>query len=242
MKFYFNLKKRHVFSIIGIVFFVGVVIAYNGNQPNVMGHTDGEIRLPALNQNLDAWSGSVESRLTNLAGSNFQIAPGSSVYAGTFTWSSTANPPNQINQNYLQTVIPKHYLNSIDNIRFVINDPNVAAGGAFFCQQGLNVICGQGNPASNSWTCTCSITVGSTTNPQNFNILTGAGSCTGNTNWITFSVQGGIGDIGDTGFSSVNVEFCHATGNFGEAVIDMYVTPYVMINSNGQRFGMPVSI
>lgn len=49
MEFRFNLKKRHVFAIMGMIFFVGMVIAYGSTQPpSVMGHTTGELFIQGL--------------------------------------------------------------------------------------------------------------------------------------------------------------------------------------------------
>ncbi len=49
MEFRFNLKKSHVFAIIGMIFFVGMVIAYGSTQPpSVMGHTTGELFIQGL--------------------------------------------------------------------------------------------------------------------------------------------------------------------------------------------------
>ncbi len=43
MKFTINIKKLHLFVILFVIFVVGFVIAYGGNQPIVMGHSGGEV-------------------------------------------------------------------------------------------------------------------------------------------------------------------------------------------------------
>lgn len=65
MKIEINIRKVHFIVIIALLGIGGFAIAYGGNQPNVMGHTDGEIRLPALNQNLDVWSGSINTQVVS---------------------------------------------------------------------------------------------------------------------------------------------------------------------------------
>lgn len=67
MEFRFNLKKRHVFSIIAMVILVGIVVAYGGSQPSTMGHSSGEVWLPNAGPSgatLDTWSSSMNT-ITN---------------------------------------------------------------------------------------------------------------------------------------------------------------------------------
>ncbi len=63
MKFYFDLNKKHVIALLGLIVLVGVVIAYGGNQPSVMGHTSGEINLVAIGNNLEAWANGANTAL-----------------------------------------------------------------------------------------------------------------------------------------------------------------------------------
>ncbi len=67
MEFRFNLKKSHVFAIIGMIFFVGSVIAYGTLQPSNMGHTDGEVEVTSVagNPTLRVWAGNVQTSITD---------------------------------------------------------------------------------------------------------------------------------------------------------------------------------
>ena len=44
------------------------------------------------------------------------------------------------------------------------------------------------------------------------------------------------------GFSTIDVEFCHAANNIGSGIIDVYVTPYVIRTNDGYRIGAPATI
>jgi hypothetical protein len=67
MELKINLKKRHVFAILGMLALVGVVMAFGGNQPDIVGHSSGEIRMNSLTgePNLDVWSSNVQSTISN---------------------------------------------------------------------------------------------------------------------------------------------------------------------------------
>jgi hypothetical protein len=248
MRFTFNLQKRHLLPILAMMIFVGVVM---GQTPPNPGHTASQIVIGgSINNNLEAWSGSVETRLTTLGSSSaFQIQPGPEVYAGNYRWYGS--PPTGGNGGYsigtsLQGVIPEYYLNGIHSIRFRWR--NTGSPSAFICGENQDIICGNGNPAGpNSWSCTCIHNSGPTSSPQSSTIYTlAANGCppvaSGWTNWVTFNVQSDSGSPENIGFSSINVEFCHSSQNVGTADIDVYVTPKVLVTTNGVRIGQPNSI
>jgi len=255
MRFTINVRKRHlIVFLFSFVLFLGVyfVIAQTANSnPR---HDSDQVWVKAISrggsnfvaQGLEDWLGWVGDGVNDLDGrvdslESNDIIEGPEVYAGNFQWNSISGS-NVIN-TYLSSSIPKSYLNGISKIRF--RWKNTASPSAHICPENTDIICGNGNPAtSSSWSCTC-VYPQSGTSGQVSTIITGSGSCSpigsGFTNWVTFNVQGGSQSIWLNGFSSINVEFCHASNNIGTADIDVYVTPYVL-RYDGYRIGMPVSI
>lgn len=83
MKIEINIEKRYVIAIIGMIVFVGMVMAWNTANPPVMGHTSGEIRLNALTgePSLEVWANGVEGSLSaQSSGLNSLISSVSSNY------------------------------------------------------------------------------------------------------------------------------------------------------------------
>lgn len=110
MEFRFNLRKSHVFAIIGMIFFVGIVIAYGTLQPSNMGHTDGEVEVTSVagNPTLRTWAGNVqttisdhENRIDNLE--NPAWTPITPVNGGPLCWP---NAGGQCNPGITGTSIP----------------------------------------------------------------------------------------------------------------------------------------
>jgi hypothetical protein len=245
----FNLQKTHLFFFI-LVILVGFAVAQTPPNP---GHGGDQIRVNGVAgyPTLTVWSATIQTdvwnlltRVGNLETNAPQISPGPAVYAGTYQWTPSTSG---IITHSLSASIPEYYFNGIHQIRFRWR--NTASPSAWICPENQDVICGNGNPAGNSWSCTCALSQGG--NPTQPNQLStvytlAANGCPQNvpngfTNWATFHVQGGASNIANTGFSSITVEFCHSSQNYGTADIDIYVVPYVL-TSNGKRFGVPNSI
>lgn len=247
MRFNIDIKKRHAFAILGVIFLVGTVIAYGSTQqPSVIGHTAGEIDIGIIGQTLQNWAVATEGRVDALEASggsgDVQVIEGPEVYAGNFQWNP-GTPGGAIN-TYVSSNIPKSYSNGISKIRFRWR--NTGSTTAFICPQDTDIICGNGNPAGpGSWSCTCTQPDGAS-GGQSSTLISGSSSCnpagSGFTNWVTFNVQGGATSIWLDGFSGITTEFCHASNGLGTADIDVYVTPYVLRTSSGYRIGQPNSI
>lgn len=230
MEFRINIKKRHAFAILAVIVFVGIVIAYGGTQPNVMGHTDSEIRLPVLNQNLDAWSGTVETRL-NAIGTipNIQIETGSEKMI-------LDNKVSTAISAYNVEVIPFSVENGVDRIVFRLIQSFSAIG----CAPGnCDIVCDVNHMiSSNEYICSAGTSGQNNCGlSQSCASFTGQSACTPGADWITFRVtpNSGSNSIGGSGFSQLVVELCDHNAGGRQTTFDAFVVPYYP-RINGVRF------
>lgn len=249
MKITVNIKKRYVFAIIGvIVLFFGVFFVMGQTATSNPRHDSDQIWVKSfviaggnsVAQSLENWLLFLANGINTLDGRVDAIEPhytriveeGPEIYAGTFN-SGTVNHYSTLN-------IPKSYLNGISKIRFKWRGNFVNA--AYLCPENADIICGNGNPAGpGSWSCTCIQPQGSA-GGQSQNLITG--TCSGSANWVTFNVRSvsTSTSVWLNGFTTIDVEFCHAAANTGSGTIDVYVTPYVIRTNSGYRIGAPATI
>ena len=235
MKIEINIEKKYVFTILGLIAFLGFVMAQTPNP----GHLSDNIWVPA------SVSGTAQGLNSFLSWVNNKVNEHESEINGLLTSSSVATSPIQYtispssvtitaNSAYTTLNLPYVIPNGMDRIlfRLIQSYSSIGCGGP----NGCDIVCDVNHFMSGgSWICSAGTSGQNNCGLSQSCSQTGSGGCTG-TDWITFKVDPFSGDsVNGGGISNIEVQLCETQGGGRQTTFSVHAVPYFP-RVNGVRF------
>jgi len=226
MRFSFNIKKRDVFALLGMIVLVGFVIAQTPPNPPNPGHSGNDIQVTGVAgyPTLSVWSDWIQKNVSNLLNrvNILEVNPPKAEVGAEFSvGSGTTTIPavgNVVGWRRLEFTL-RNNLNAIQRVRVRLNSTlgsNVNTGS---CPEMIL-------DASNNFQATCN-GAGLTS------FLSTSSQCDtpANTDWFSVDLYGLNSTnyksrIDRDGISKLVVILCDDSPNTGSVSFEVYVTPY----------------
>lgn len=221
MRFSFNIKKRDVFALLGMIVLVGFVIAQTPPNPPNPGHSGNDIQVTGVAgyPTLSVWSDWIQKNVSNLLNrvNILEVNPPKAEVGAEFSVGS-GTTTNVVRWRRLEFTL-RNNLNAIQRVRVRLNSTlgsNVNTGS---CPEMIL-------DASNNFQATCN-GAGLTS------FLSTSSQCDtpANTDWFSVDLYGLNSTnyksrIDRDGISKLVVILCDDSPNTGSVSFEVYVTPY----------------
>lgn len=219
MRFSFNIKKRDVFALLGMIVLVGFVIAQTPPNPPNPGHSGNDIQVTGVAgyPTLSVWSDWIQKNVSNLLNrvNILEVNPPKAEVGAEFFVGSGTYGAERLKLSY----IPLTSYNAIQRIRVHVTSTTGSRVGPFSCPEMIL-------DASNNFQATCN-GAGLTS------FLSTSSQCDtpANTDWFSVDLYGLNSTnyksrIDRDGISKLVVILCDDSPDTGSVSFQVYVTPY----------------